>query len=1489
MSIERFKNKDVILATNKAITATTLDPKDDTLLVHVTNKPLTLPEDAAIELHAYTQDGLYIGGLHELSTTLPVQGTRTKELSPNTQLSTLNLKFDILEAFRKLSLERGTYKFALAAYKPVVGSYYTQPFYIEEDGISPDRTEIKLVLRTDAVSKRTVLERNPARLSRALTTEINTFKSYDAIKRAKSSTLDDLVLNFGNNNVYKILNLKFAQLQNFGEGYYIKLYEPLPTFIDEKDLCWIAQTISDTYLDTITIIGEASRSSYRTLRGANFNFDVNGFQNTETTLQSWNDLLATNTITAQTVIDRYFSGSITETDLPIDYSAFDNFVFYGSAAERIQNFKYKIELTEYYDTQVAFISSSQAASSSYAINNIELNQKRKDALIGTFDGFERWMYNDPTASLFTHAISGSTTGAQPYVVTTYPKYISQGNYKLHPSTSSIVNAWYNGLLASASLYDEQNGNSLVNHIPEYIRMDEANSEFSTFVHMIGQHYDTLWTYINALTKIRSRDEHPKLGIPKQLVYSIAEQYGIKLISGRQSADLWKYKLGVNSSGSYQTTGSLFSRSEEDLVTDVWRRVVNNMPYLLKTKGTERSIKALLNTYGIPQTFISIREYGGPALEGKEEASLTQDFYAYALSLTGSSYVRLPRTYVSSSLGDTRPVDTIEFRFRPSVTSSMSVLAHSDATATDIDWNLTLEHTASYSGSGKYGRLTFNMGSVIGSTPYAPLFDGDYWNVKLSSLAPITSSTATSSIKLSVQKASDFIKGKIVWDVSSDIVFNSSAPLVNAWSIPATGNYLYLGGLTGSTGATATRTFIGNVQGYKEYMEIINDTVYDYHTYNPASYRGNDPTSSYYTLIRYLPLGLDNKTYNHSTALIVSSSHPSKDKPDYSATWGRNYTPDGEAFNFVASSDGDNYASIVETYYIYGTSIAGLNTRAEKIRLEDSYLVRDLDPTTSAERSRFDTAPLDSNKLSIVFSPQEQINKDIFNQVGYINLNNYIAQPLLEYESEYADLKRVSREYFRKYKDRTDINEFVRALSLYDFSIFEMLKQFVPMRANLSTGLLVEPHVLERSKVALLKRPSIENPQYEVVLDSTQPTASGDYNLLDTVVTGSTLILDGETVGSEANFYILSSSYQFNDTETIGNDAIVSGSLPNIEGESDFMYDAFILDDIFSNIGVDDITGTDDNIAYLTSSTYAYEAAIYKHINLIPSISIQIMSSSFPTTASFIGNGLVQPGGGPTWTWSSDFQLYYSGVSGSGETEVAGKYDANKDNAKYTRFTFSYDNGIDLIPSGSIESYRLYVYHIDTGNWFVTSSVSLATLQGGKLVNLTGDTNSNFDGDLIASGFVIATDPLANTNTITWTQSYPAKRLTYITSSISPLEYSPTGSIIDTARKSYYYKKIIYHYGTGSISAPKRTKYYNLAVSESVNNYYSRSLAIADYSDDETTALINLRYEGCKLTSPDYNTPSLQLRDGSPVIEVYETNANRIFRQDSPNGTDLIIE
>ena len=61
--------------------------------------------------------------------------------------------------------------------------------------------------------------------------------------------------------------------------------------------------------------------------------------------------------------------------------------------------------------------------------------------------------------------------------------------------------------------------------------------------------------------------------------------GWQLVNGKQLEQLWQYKLGKNVSGSYQSTGSMFSKSGQEITYDVWRRIVNNLPYILKTKGT----------------------------------------------------------------------------------------------------------------------------------------------------------------------------------------------------------------------------------------------------------------------------------------------------------------------------------------------------------------------------------------------------------------------------------------------------------------------------------------------------------------------------------------------------------------------------------------------------------------------------------------------------------------------------------------------------------------------------------------------------------------------------------------------------------------------------------------------------------------------------------------------------------------------------------------
>jgi len=52
--------------------------------------------------------------------------------------------------------------------------------------------------------------------------------------------------------------------------------------------------------------------------------------------------------------------------------------------------------------------------------------------------------------------------------------------------------------------------------------------------------------------------------------------------------LWEYAFGTTQDGGYK-----YGRSLEDANNEVWRRILNNLPYLLKHKGTGRAMKAVM--------------------------------------------------------------------------------------------------------------------------------------------------------------------------------------------------------------------------------------------------------------------------------------------------------------------------------------------------------------------------------------------------------------------------------------------------------------------------------------------------------------------------------------------------------------------------------------------------------------------------------------------------------------------------------------------------------------------------------------------------------------------------------------------------------------------------------------------------------------------------------------------------------------------------------
>ena len=1197
MSLDRFSNKEEIVNTDGKLRGIEWKQEDQKLL-KLDEKSITPAEVPILEVHMYTPGsaGRYITG-----------GEITAE---NFKIHKDEIFIDWAGAAGEFGIERGQFEVVVNVHKNVLGNEEADALWIKE--ISADRREVWIQATKDAdVNIESFLESfgEQAYYEIIYETEIDGEGNEQTVlddegKPIVKATVerpmsDDVALNFGENKIFKIINCKDWQEEN---DFVVRMYQPLPATINEKDYLWVVEELTDAYVDNIEILGPgAADLEPRVLKGPNLEVSQQYGTVTETDFKNWNDLLDANTSTSQQIIDRIFSGSLMGVDIGIDYSAFDNFVHFSSAKERVENFKQKLELIEYYDKTIRILNQSNGVDTGAMKGNIAVNEKRRDQVIGSFDGFERWAYYEPTASLSTHGVSGSAIGALPYHITPFPKFLSGSNfsnaYSLYHTTSSLGAEWFTGYIESASLYDIHNESALTKTIPEHIRRDPNNEQYELFVNMIGHHYDILYSYIENLTRIYKPEDQPKLGQGKAVLYQVAESLGWTLENGAQATDLWKYKLGTDNTGSIQSTGSLFSKSNEAITTEVWRRIVNNLPFLLKTKGTARSIKTLMNTYGIPQTLLSIREYGGPKV-GEDSPLLIEDRFSYALTYSGSGVgltgtglnqvIRSsPQTntveftnqwYSSSFLGPPQigvdrgeiPALTREFRFRPAGTGSMLLWSNTveflggGLNAKLPVSHIAIEHTSSYSGSAIFGRVHLIQGGaskestnrvpfkgtaglpMTASTDWVPIYDGNFWNLRYyyeatssafsvnvsgsASTATMLSASNTADnlhgvYRLQVQQASDYITDKIVHSASLSITPQTSSHwraysgtgsrgagdgFTENFSIRSP-HRQYLGGNFGTQlspvnsanafltasffrekdGSARTShelkrltTFTGSMQEYREWTEVIDQKTFDLHTLNPTSYVSSiSPTASFDTLVRHYPLGTEMIAVDRNAAAgrIVTSSHPAQRfRTDFSPPYSDGQDSFATASNFPIPKNRQrgNYIPVEETYYVQGVSLGGTLPKSQKIRLENNSLFRMLSPLTSGERSSFDLASLDSNKLGLFYSHADQLNKEIFNHVGDVALDDFVGDPDDEFLGEYPDLEEFSKNYFKKFEDANDVNAYLRVFSQFDFALFRQIKQLLPERVDEAMGLLVEPHALERAKVILTRRPQKEEPMFD---------------------------------------------------------------------------------------------------------------------------------------------------------------------------------------------------------------------------------------------------------------------------------------------------------------------------------------------------------------------------------------------------------------------------
>ena len=1122
--------------------------------------------DSRLELHVYSNE-TWITGNHKIQPETKIPTYRDKKTNRPIRFESQPIAIDLYKEFSNLKLSSGTFRIVVNFFKNLIGSYELPQLRVEE--ISTDRTEVKL---------RAIDENNPEFLK-----QITNFIQKVSTKQTSSKTkfYTSYLLNFSRNKCFSFVNSVVI-----GEYVYVKLLDPLPADIDIDYKCWIVEEQKDPYIDLVSISKQLVSKKINRLANPNWQAADSTGLSSETDFKTWTDLLGSSAQTSQQIVDSYFSGSLSGMELNIDYSDFNNFIFYSSATERLQNFKYKLDLLEYYSSQSLAISQ---ISGSVATNNSNEYATYKTNLISGFDNFEKYLYYQSESKFTTHPIpveNATVVSLTGSYITPAPKSTSTYPYTLYPVSSSEFQTWYDNLLDSASYYDSFNVNSLEYALPEYIRFDSTQQQAVVFTRMLGQHYDVLYSYIKHASKIHNREENPKLGMPNDLLYSVAKQFGWTLVDGNQQQDLWSYLLGTTEAGT-PTTGSNSvngtSLSAKDRTYTIWRRIVNNLPFLLKTKGTKRSVQALLACYGIPQSIISINEYGGPRLE---RAPVYEKLnFDYALDLIGNTSGSVTVNY-SQSLG------AIELRFRadniidnPFIPNTMNLYTIGSNTVT-IDFT-----------SGTKGSIQINGTS---SADFE-IYNGDWINTVLR--------TNGTNLDL-VAKKSKY--GKIVTTVSA----SATASFDYSGSIT-------LGGLTGGS------RLVGQLQELRFWSSSLQDSPFSNHTKAPSAYDGN--IDAYDELIFRLPL---TEKINHSLTGSLTGVQP---------------VSSSISASFINWTNSEPYDSIEEIYYYDAISLGVGTFDDNKVRIESNDLVGVLDVKTRAERSQFDKAPLDSKKIGVYFSPQTMIDEDIIAQLGYTNLDEYIGDPGPVDDKSYPELIRVAQNYWRKYEDKNDINAYIKIFTLFDLSFFKQLNQVLPARVDKTTGVLIQPNILERSKDTILPTVKRYDSTYNVIITEVQPSGSGDYLQYLGNINEEILTITAQD-DDQWQMYLTASTADKYDGVTYSHDYLILSGSEYITASSPYWLSEGFCPVITSSI----VSEFSKYKIFISSSTTAsYKTA--ETSDFIPAgIENQRYSGTKMTSPAFNINSTQTYDGGPVveWRTANPNQLIYQNNGEQGSFRLA---------------------------------------------------------------------------------------------------------------------------------------------------------------------------------------------------------------------------------------------
>ena len=688
--------------------------------------------------------------------------------------------------------------------------------------------------------------------------------------------------------------------------------------------------------------------------------------------------------------------------------------------------------------------------------------------------------------------------------------------------------------------------------------------------------------------------------------------GVNLYQNNFSSDgLYSAFVGVNGDGNllpptgsevietYITASSAITKLD-DVNKETYKRIFHNLPYLLKKKGTIAGLRALINTYGIPDTILRTSEFGGKDKDNSND-------YAYYNNGTGTTrIIKIPWELnsnwgpVNNVYSSERVPNTLQFRFKVEDTSSpypaSSTLVFipqnaADGTTISLEYDGPGLASGSYSGSipsssYQYANLVFRADST--NTTYSasislPFYNGDWWSVMVTSGSSegfeITAANkiynGDDGFTIGFIESSSFsyqFQGSHGWG-SSDICYISSPAQIQ-------------GGVSPSLS--------GSYQEVRFYNTIINSSSFRDYTMNPYSIEGNGINSAPNQLAFRATLGSE-LIVTESNGIGYDAKAPHyqfSTHPKVTGSWvvTESFATDDSRFETGTNTNTEGIYRKNREFIYYDQTPVGIKNRiSEKIRTADNNLPTGdvLTPYISIQQNWVESSSYteDINYAEIAFSPQNEINDDINSSLGYFNIGEYIGDPSIISQSvdSYPLLDNLRDSYFEKYIAPYNWNDYTRLIKYFDNSLFKMVEDFTPVRSSLASGVVIKQNILERNRQ---KPPDVETSLHDYTgsIESgfISGGAGGSFNSLN--------VLGSSPEGQSQGFINSIAPYVTQSWSTIIDSPV--GLLAVTQSSQDEFYDGELSGSAFTvtngdlNVSQQSYSGTNSFVANYPT-TFAY--------------------------------------------------------------------------------------------------------------------------------------------------------------------------------------------------------------------------------------------------------------------------------------------------------------